>query len=118
MPGSYELPFGALSLLNICDVVICVGCLIKGNTMHFEYICEAVSNGIMNLQLKVEKPVIFGVLTCLTEEQALIRAGIDKYGNEDKNGHNHGLDWGTTAVEMALIAKKYIKFEIIIYYKY
>lgn len=56
--------------------------------MHFEYISEAVSHGLMNVQIETGTPVVFGVLTCLTDEQALQRAGISKE-NPDKN-HNHG----------------------------
>ena len=66
--------------------------------MHFEYISESVTHAIMNLQFQLNKPIIFGLLTCLTEEQALARAGID----EAKSMHNHGEDWGAAAVEMAL----------------
>mmetsp|Transcript_34217 Transcript_34217/g.63442 ORF Transcript_34217/g.63442 Transcript_34217/m.63442 type:complete len:169 (-) Transcript_34217:108-614(-) len=95
--GSFELPFGAKMLIekNKVDAVICIGTLIKGETMHFEYICESVSRAIMNLGISSGIPVIFGVLTCLSDEQALARAGLTKMG------HNHGLDWGKTAVEMA-----------------
>ncbi|KAG0000929.1 hypothetical protein BGZ79_005302 [Entomortierella chlamydospora] len=84
------------------DAVICIGVLIKGSTMHFEYICEAVTQGIMRVGLDSGLPVIFGVLTCLNEEQALSRAGMDKEGK----GHNHGLDWGSGAVEMALLKSR------------
>ncbi|KAI1317844.1 hypothetical protein EDD11_007646 [Mortierella claussenii] len=84
------------------DAVICIGVLIKGSTMHFEYICEAVSQGLMRVGLDSGLPVIFGVLTCLNEEQALSRAGMDKAGK----GHNHGLDWGSGAVEMALLKNR------------
>ncbi|KAF9927617.1 hypothetical protein FBU30_003039 [Linnemannia zychae] len=84
------------------DAVICIGVLIKGSTMHFEYICEAVSQGIMRVGLDSGVPVIFGVLTCLNEEQALSRAGLDKAGK----GHNHGIDWGSGAVEMALLKNR------------
>ncbi|KAF8940110.1 6,7-dimetjyl-8-ribityllumazine synthase [Dissophora ornata] len=84
------------------DAVICIGVLIKGSTMHFEYICEAVTQGIMRVGLDSGLPVIFGVLTCLTEDQALSRAGMDK----DGKGHNHGLDWGSGAVEMALLKNR------------
>ncbi|KAF9436397.1 hypothetical protein BGZ76_004092 [Entomortierella beljakovae] len=84
------------------DAVICIGVLIKGSTMHFEYICEAVTQGIMRVGLDSGLPVIFGVLTCLNEEQALNRAGLDK----DGKGHNHGLDWGSGAVEMALLKSR------------
>ncbi|RUS14897.1 6,7-dimethyl-8-ribityllumazine synthase [Endogone sp. FLAS-F59071] len=83
------------------DAVICIGVLIKGSTMHFEYICEAVSRGIMRVGLDTGVPVIFGVLTCLDDDQALERAGLGR-GAKGK-GHNHGEDWGAAAVEMALL---------------
>ncbi len=70
--------------------------------MHFEYIAESVSHGLMRAQLDSGVPVIFGVLTCLTEDQAKVRAGIAV--GEDK-GHNHGLDWAAAAVEMGLLYK-------------
>ncbi|KAI0006178.1 Lumazine synthase [Russula compacta] len=79
------------------DAVIAIGVLIKGATKHFEYICESVTQALMRVQLDTRVPVIFGVLTCLTEEQALERAGIGRL----KKGHNHGEDWGSAAVEMA-----------------
>ncbi|KAL7418058.1 6,7-dimethyl-8-ribityllumazine synthase [Mrakia frigida] len=81
------------------DVLIAIGVLIKGSTMHFEYISESVSHGLMNVQVETGTPVVFGVLTCLTDEQALQRAGISTE-NVDKN-HNHGDDWGSAAVELA-----------------
>lgn len=80
------------------DAIIAIGVLIKGSTMHFEYIADAVSHGLMKVQLEKDVPVIFGVLTLLTEEQGLERAGIDKAGK----GHNHGEDWGAAAVELSL----------------
>jgi 6,7-dimethyl-8-ribityllumazine synthase len=64
--------------------------------MHFEYISDAVSHGLMRVQLEHGVPVIFGLLTLLTEEQGLERAGIDAAGK----GHNHGEDWGLAAVEL------------------
>jgi 6,7-dimethyl-8-ribityllumazine synthase len=79
------------------DAVIAIGVLIKGATMHFEYICQSVSEALMRVQLDTGVPVIFGVLTTLTEEQALERAGMGRSGQ----GHNHGEDWGSAAVEMA-----------------
>ncbi|KAK4049910.1 lumazine synthase [Microbotryomycetes sp. JL221] len=81
--------------------VIAIGVLIKGSTMHFEYISEAVTSGIMRVQLDTGVPVIYGVLNCLTEEQALQRAGV---GREQK-GHNHGQDWGNAAVELGYKTK-------------
>jgi len=80
------------------DAVIAIGVLIKGSTMHFEYICESVSHGLMRVQLDSGIPVIFGVLTALTDDQALERAGI---GRDEDKGHNHGEDWGLAAVEMS-----------------
>ncbi|CAO1631498.1 unnamed protein product [Parajaminaea phylloscopi] len=77
------------------DAVISIGVLIKGSTMHFEYIAESCCQGLMRVGLDTNTPVILGVLTCLTEEQALERSGIGK------DSHNHGEDWGTAAVEMA-----------------
>jgi 6,7-dimethyl-8-ribityllumazine synthase len=65
--------------------------------MHFEYIAETTSHALMNIGLELNKPVIFGVLTCLTEEQALERAGLTS------NGHNHAVEWAQAAIEMALL---------------
>ncbi|KZP01144.1 6,7-dimetjyl-8-ribityllumazine synthase [Calocera viscosa TUFC12733] len=78
------------------DAVIAVGVLIKGSTMHFEYICDATSHALMKLQMDAGVPVIFGVLTCLSDEQALQRAGL----GDSEGKHNHGEDWGLAAVEM------------------
>ena len=96
VPGSFELPLAAkfLALSGTVDAVICAGVLIKGDTMHFEYICDAVSKGIMNVGIQTNLPVVFGVLTCLDEEQVRKRSSGD---------NNHGYDWGKTAVEMALL---------------
>ncbi|GJJ12310.1 hypothetical protein Clacol_006551 [Clathrus columnatus] len=93
LPTEVSIPSGSF------DAVIAIGVLIKGATMHFEYISEAVTHGLMNVQLESGVPVIFGVLTALNEEQALERAGIGKGANG--KGHNHGEDWGAAAVEMA-----------------
>jgi len=86
------------------DAVIAIGVLIKGETMHFEYISDTVSHGLMRVQLDSGVPVVFGVLTALTENQALVRAGIGKGENK---GHNHGEDWGLAAVEMAVNSRKW-----------
>lgn len=66
--------------------------------MHFEYIADAVSHGLMRVQLDAGVPVIFGLLTVLSEEQGLARAGIA--GANGNEGHNHGEDWGSAAVEL------------------
>ncbi|QPH00109.1 hypothetical protein C2857_003321 [Epichloe festucae Fl1] len=94
-----SLPSGAAS--GAFDAVIAVGVLIKGETMHFEYIADAVSHGLMRVQLDTGVPVIFGVLTVLNDDQAKARAGIDK------KGHNHGEDWGLAAVEMGVKRKEW-----------
>ena len=84
VPGSYELPFAASTFLDYnieYSAVICLGCIIQGETRHFEFISQAVANGIMRVALDYGVPVIFGVLTCDTMEQAQERAG-GKYGNK------------------------------------
>jgi 6,7-dimethyl-8-ribityllumazine synthase len=77
VPGSFELPYAAQSLASSgrVDAVVCFGVLIKGETMHFEYISGAVSQGLMQAQLTTGIPVIYGVLNCLTFEQAAVRCG-------------------------------------------
>jgi len=94
VPGTFELTLGALRSAekkNV-DAVICLGCVIQGETPHFDYICQAVSYGITEVNIKTGKPVIFGVLTVLNKKQALERAG-GKYGNK-------GEEAAVTAVKM------------------
>jgi 6,7-dimethyl-8-ribityllumazine synthase len=83
VPGSFELPLAAqyLASQKETDAVICLGCVIQGETRHFDFICDAVANGITNVGLKYNKPVIFGVLTTNNIQQALDRAG-GKHGNK------------------------------------
>ena len=94
VPGSYELSLGAQYLASEkkIDAVICLGCVIQGETRHFDFICDAVANGITNVSLKYNKPVVFGVLTTNTAQQALDRAG-GKHGNK-------GEEAAFTAVKM------------------
>ena len=83
VPGSFELSLGAQKMArkkNV-DAVICLGCVIQGETRHFEFICQSVAQGLKDVALKFDKPVIFGVLTTDTFQQALDRAG-GKYGNK------------------------------------
>jgi 6,7-dimethyl-8-ribityllumazine synthase len=94
VPGTFELSLGGLWMAeekNI-DAVICLGCVIQGETPHFDYICQAVAYGITEAGLKSKKPVIFGVLTTLNKKQALDRAG-GKYGNK-------GEEAALTAISM------------------
>jgi len=82
-PGSFELPFVAKqSILKYnVDAVICIGCIIQGETRHFDFIAQATANGIMQLGLESNVPVIFGVLTTNNMQQAIDRAG-GKHGNK------------------------------------
>ena len=93
VPGSFELIFGAklLSRKDV-DAIICLGSVIKGETKHFDYVCQAVSNGIKDLNISLDIPVIFGVLTDNTMEQALNRSG-GKHGNK-------GVEAAVTAIKM------------------
>ena len=95
VPGSYELTGGADTLLRDedLDVVICLGCVIQGETKHFDFICSAVAHGITDVALKHNKPAIFGVLTTDNLQQALDRAG-GKHGNK-------GEEAAITAIQMA-----------------
>ena len=84
------------------DAIIAIGVLIKGETMHFEYIADAVSHGLMRVQLETGVPVIFGLLSILNEEQGLARAGLPGGAGKEAKGHNHGEDWGSAAVELGV----------------
>jgi len=94
VPGSFELTLGAqwMAEQKEIDAVICLGCVIQGDTKHFDFICQAVANGITDVNLKYNKPVIFGVLTPNSQEQALERAG-GKHGNK-------GDEAAITAIKM------------------
>ena len=83
VPGSFELPLAAQWQAEKKDIaaVICLGCVIQGDTPHFDYVCQGVTYGIMKVNLKTNKPVAFGVLTTLTKKQAMERAG-GKLGNK------------------------------------
>jgi 6,7-dimethyl-8-ribityllumazine synthase len=94
VPGSFELSLAAqwLAQEESIDAVICLGCVIQGETKHFDFICDAVAHGVTNVSLKYNKPVIFGVLTPNTQQQALDRAG-GKHGNK-------GDEAAITAIKM------------------
>ncbi|KAK5100740.1 lumazine synthase [Exophiala xenobiotica] len=101
-PGEPEKQAGVTALRHAFDAVVAIGVLIKGETMHFEYIADAVSHGLMRVQLDTGIPVIFGLLTVLNEGQGLARAGLEGGKGLQSNGHNHGEDWGNAAVELAV----------------
>lgn len=100
VPGSYELTLGAQLQLESQDIdaVICLGCVIQGETRHFDFICEAVAQGITQLNMKYNKPVIFGVLTPDNQQQAIDRAG-GKHGNK-------GDEAAATAIKMIALKNK------------
>ena len=95
VPGSFELPLGAkIAIVNDQpNAVICLGCVIQGETRHFDFICDAVAQGIMRLNLDYSIPVVFGVLTPENMQQAMDRAG-GQYGNK-------GIEAAVTALQMA-----------------
>jgi 6,7-dimethyl-8-ribityllumazine synthase len=95
VPGSFELPAGAkfIATQHKLDGVICLGCVIQGETRHFEFICQAVAQGLINLSILSGLPFVFGVLTTDTLEQAKDRSG-GKHGNK-------GIEAAVTAIKMA-----------------
>lgn len=100
VPGSFELTLGAqlLAERNEFDAIICIGVVIQGETKHFDFICDAVGHGITNLNIKYNVPVIFGVLTPNTMQQALDRAG-GVHGNKGDEG-------AITAIKMAALRRE------------
>ena len=94
VPGSYELSSAADMVLTLkkVDAVICLGCVIQGETRHFDFICDAVAHGLTQISIKHNKPVVFGVLTTDNLQQAQERAG-GKHGNK-------GEEAAITALEM------------------
>jgi 6,7-dimethyl-8-ribityllumazine synthase len=94
VPGSFELTLGAQYMAEHtkADAIICLGCVIQGETRHFDFICDAVANGITQLNVKYNKPFIFGVLTTDNQKQAIDRAG-GKHGNK-------GDEAAVTAIKM------------------
>lgn len=94
VPGSFELTLAAqwMAQEKEIDAVICLGCIIQGETRHFDFICQAVATGITEVNMKYNKPIIFGVLTTNSQEQAMDRAG-GKHGNK-------GDEAAITAIKM------------------
>jgi 6,7-dimethyl-8-ribityllumazine synthase len=100
VPGSFEIPVVAQKLgkSGKYAAIICLGAVVRGDTDHYDYVCSGATSGIANASLNCGIPVIFGILTCNTMEQALDRAG-GKAGNK-------GFDAAVTAVEMVNLLKK------------
>lgn len=100
VPGAFEIPLVAKKMAKSkeYEAVICLGAVIKGATPHFDYVCSEVSKGIATVSMETEKPVIFGVLTTNSIEEAIERAGT-KAGNK-------GFDAAVTAIEMINLLKE------------
>lgn len=100
VPGSFELPIGARLMAgqHNPDAIICLGCVIKGETNHDDYINQAVASGLASMAVMMGRPFIFGLLTTFNEEQARDRAG-GKYGNK-------GVEAAVTGIRMAALKKQ------------
>jgi 6,7-dimethyl-8-ribityllumazine synthase len=100
VPGSFEIPIAAKKLAESgkYSAVICIGCILRGETAHYDYVCSESARGIQLAQMDTGVPMAFCVLTCDTLEQAIDRAGI--------KGGNKGFEAGLSAVEMANLSRK------------
>ena len=100
VPGSLEIPIAAKKLAETgrCESIICIGCILRGETSHYDHVCAETARGIQLAQLDTRVPMIFCVLTCDTLEQAIDRAGL-------KSG-NKGFDAGLAAIEMAHLSRQ------------
>ena len=107
VPGAFEIPFAIKNYWQSSgkkqkpDAFIALGCVLRGNTPHFEYVCKAVTNGVVQLNLSLPVPTIFGVLTVDNEQQAIERIG-------GKHGHK-GEEAGITALKMIALSKSFKK---------
>jgi 6,7-dimethyl-8-ribityllumazine synthase len=100
VPGSFEIPLAAKKMATSgkFDALIAVGCVLRGETSHYDYVCSEVARGVQLAQMDTGVPIIFCVLTCDTLEQAIDRAGL--------KGGNKGYEAGLAAVEMARLSRK------------
>ena len=102
VPGAFELPLAAkkLAATGRYDALIAIGCILRGETTHYDYVCSETARGLQLAQMDTGLPIIFCVLTCDTLEQAIDRAGL--------KGGNKGFEGGLAAVEMAQLSRKLI----------
>jgi 6,7-dimethyl-8-ribityllumazine synthase len=100
VPGSFELPLAAkkLAATGGCDAIVCIGCVLRGETSHYDYVASETARGIQLAQLDTGVPMAFCVLTCDTLEQAIERAGL--------KGGNKGYEAGLGAIEMGRLSRK------------
>ena len=103
VPGSFEIPLAAkkLAAAGRCDAIVCIGCILRGETSHYDYVASETSRGIQLAQLDSGVPMAFCVLTCDTLEQAIDRAGL--------KGGNKGFEAALGAIEMARLSRKLLK---------
>ncbi|MEQ4716316.1 6,7-dimethyl-8-ribityllumazine synthase [Nonomuraea sp. B19D2] len=99
VPGSLEIPVVAQALARRCDAVVALGAVIKGETAHFDYVCDSVTAGLTRISLDEETPVGNGVLTCETLDQALDRSGLP--GSKEDKGYESAI----AALETALLLR-------------
>ena len=100
VPGVFEIPIAAkkVAATGAFDAVICIGCVLRGETSHYDYVCSEAARGIMLAQMDSGVPMAFCVLTCDTLEQAVDRAGL--------KGGNKGFECGLAAIEMAALVRQ------------
>jgi len=100
VPGALELPLTAqrLAATGKYDALIAIGCVLRGETAHYDYVCSETARGLQLAQMESGLPIIFCVLTCDTLEQAIDRAGL--------KGGNKGFEAGLAAIEMARLSRK------------
>ena len=100
VPGAFELPLAAkkLAATGRYDALLAIGCILRGETAHYDYVCSETARGLQLAQMDTGLPIIFCVLTCDTLEQAIDRAGL--------KGGNKGFEAGLAAVEMAQLSRK------------
>lgn len=103
VPGAFELPLGASQLFekSQCHAVLCLGCVIKGDTPHFDFVCQGATDGIMRVGLDYKKPCVYGLITTFNEDQARERAG---------GAHGHkGIEAVDTALQQIIEYQKLVK---------
>jgi 6,7-dimethyl-8-ribityllumazine synthase len=100
VPGAFELPLAAKKMATTgkYDALIAIGCVLRGETTHYDYVCSETARGLQLAQMDSGLPIIFCVLTCDTLEQAIDRAGL--------KGGNKGFEAGLAAIEMAQLSRK------------
>ena len=100
VPGAFELPLAAkkLAATGKYDALVAIGCILRGETSHYDYVCAETARGLQLAQMDSGLPIIFCVLTCDTLEQAIDRAGL--------KGGNKGFEAGLAAIEMAQLSRK------------